>query len=157
MKATVSDTFWVETDYDLQQTASQYLHYKVRAKDSQAKLSVYSNSLAAGKGPAYKLGLGALDAQLPQKFELFQNYPNPFNPSTTIRYALPTATYVVLEIYNLLGQEVRTLVSASMPAGYHDVNWDGKDRSGNLVPSGVYIYRIRTKEFSTANKMILVK
>ncbi len=156
LKATVSDTFWVETDYDLQQTASQYLHYKVRAKDSQTKLSVYSSSLAAGKGSAYKEGFSEPVAGLPLRFALFQNHPNPFNPGTVIRYALPTSTDVTLTVYNLLGQEVRTLIQSTMAAGYHKVYWDGKDGFGKQVASGVYFYRLQTKEFTKANKMLLV-
>jgi hypothetical protein len=118
---------------------------------------VYSSSLAAGKGSAYKEGFTEPVAGLPLRFALFRNHPNPFNPGTVIRYAWPTSTDVTLTIYNLLGQEVRTLVKSMMAAGYHDVYWDGKDGSGMQVASGVYFYRLQTKEFSKAINMLLVK
>jgi hypothetical protein len=73
----------------------------------------------------------------PEKFELFQNYPNPFNPSTTISYQLATASHVSLKVYNLLGQEVATLVNADRPAGYHEVQWNAAQQA-----SGVYIYEL---------------
>lgn len=60
-------------------------------------------------------------------------------------------------MYNILGQEVRALVNADKPAGYHTAHWDGKDNFGKLVPSGVYIYRIETREFVKAVKMLLLK
>jgi uncharacterized Ntn-hydrolase superfamily protein len=101
---------------------------------------------------------------LPGKIVLFPNYPNPFNPSTTIRYQLPTAAKVVLTIYNLLGQEVNTLVRQRQPAGYYEIEWDGRDNPGNPAPSGVYIYRIRVfaspgegPTFIQTRKMLLLK
>lgn len=89
---------------------------------------------------------------LPMKFELFQNYPNPFNPVTTIRYALPKQADVLLEVYNLLGQSITTLVNEQMPAGFHDVQF-----GANNLPTGYYIYRIQTDGFNDVKKMVLVK
>lgn len=97
------------------------------------------------------------DNLLPAYYDLSQNYPNPFNPSTTINFALPVERFVKLRIYNLLGQEVRSLINGSIPAGYHDVLWDGKDNSGNSVSSGIYLYRLETKDFVKSYKMVLVK
>ncbi|KAA3613739.1 MAG: T9SS C-terminal target domain-containing protein [Calditrichaeota bacterium] len=90
---------------------------------------------------------------VPNQFALHQNYPNPFNPETEIRFELPEASHVVLKIFNPLGQEIRTLVSKSYPAGYHSVRWDGKDNSGNIPASGVYIYQIKAGEFVAVKKM----
>ncbi len=78
----------------------------------------------------------------PEKYILYQNYPNPFNPQTTIEYKIPAAGKVVLKIYNLIGQEVRTLINKEIPAGCHSVVWDGKDNLGNRVSSGVYFYKL---------------
>jgi flagellar hook assembly protein FlgD len=95
---------------------------------------------------------------VPTDFSLAQNYPNPFNPSTTIRFGLPKEAPVTLEIYNLLGMKVRTLISGrTMSAAYFNVVWDGKDDAGVGVPTGIYIYRIVADKFVTSKKMALIK
>ncbi len=94
---------------------------------------------------------------LPQGVSLHPNYPNPFNPSTTIRYELKQASKVTLKIYNLLGQEVRTLVNAQKSSGIHSVIWDGKNHHGQRVTSGVYFYRLEAGDFVKTRKMVLVK
>ncbi len=94
---------------------------------------------------------------VPQKVILHPNYPNPFNPSTTIRYELKQASKVTLKIYNLLGQEVRTLVNAQKSSGVHSVIWDGKNSHGQKVTSGVYFYRLQAGDFVKTRKMVLVK
>jgi photosystem II stability/assembly factor-like uncharacterized protein len=95
---------------------------------------------------------------IPTTYELSQNFPNPFNPATTIRYGLPKAERVTLKIYNLLGAEVATLVSdEQQAAGYHAAIWDGRDKNGRLVASGVYVYRIRAGSFTSTRKLTLVK
>jgi hypothetical protein len=88
----------------------------------------------------------------PEKIELFQNYPNPFNPSTTIRYALPVRSHVILTIFNTLGQQVATLVNESQDAGYHDVRFDG----GGLA-SGVYFYRMIAGGKFEAKRFLLIR
>ncbi len=93
----------------------------------------------------------------PQDFGLFQNYPNPFNPATSIKYRIPRAQKVRLTVYNLLGQEVRTLLNEKLQAGVHLAQWDGRDNSGRSVASGTYIYRLETEDFLQARKMVLVK
>ncbi len=94
---------------------------------------------------------------LPTSFALEQNYPNPFNPSTTITFALPTKTQVKLQVFNMLGQEVKTLASGSYTAGIHQFEWDGKDNTGNTSATGIYLYRFETAEFVEVKKMILIK
>ncbi len=91
-------------------------------------------------------------ADIPEEFRLDQNYPNPFNPQTTIRYALPEAANVRLDVYNILGKRVLTLVDARQDAGIHEVSFDG-DR----FSSGVYLYHIRAGEFLESRQMLLVK
>lgn len=81
-------------------------------------------------------------AGTPAKFTLQANYPNPFNPSTTIRYQLPVNSTATLQVYDVLGKEVRTLVRGFLPAGHHVTVWDGRDDSGGIVASGVYFYRL---------------
>jgi hypothetical protein len=94
---------------------------------------------------------------VPQNFFLSQNYPNPFNPATTISYGLPADAHVKVEIYNLLGQNVRTLVDELQSAGYKAIIWDGRDDSGNHVSTGVYFYRIDAGDFQASRKMLLIK
>ena len=92
---------------------------------------------------------------LPQQFTLYQNHPNPFNPSTLIRYDLPKAARVELKVYNILGQEIRTLVNAVQEAGYKSVQWDGTNNAGRQGGSGVYIYRIWVSGISGSNENII--
>ena len=95
---------------------------------------------------------------IPTQFELSQNFPNPFNPVTTIRYGLPKAERASLRVYNLLGEEVVALVDdEEKVAGYHLAIWDGRDKNGRNVASGVYVYRMRAGSFTKTCKMALVK
>lgn len=95
---------------------------------------------------------------VPDKFELKQNYPNPFNPVTTIEYSIAARTRVLIEIYNALGQKVRTLIDKNRAAGHHKVRWSGINDYGEKVPSGVYFYRMQTKAgFNNTKKLLLIK
>ena len=93
----------------------------------------------------------------PIDFSLRQNYPNPFNPATTIAYSLPETSSVRLDIYNLKGQLVRTLVNGEMPAGRHSVAWNGRDMHNKAVASGVYFYRLATPMATQTKRMLLIK
>ena len=92
----------------------------------------------------------------PQGFALLQNYPNPFNPSTIIPYQLPAPTHVRLEVFNVLGQHVATLVDGEQPAGWHTTTWHGTDAAGRAVAAGLYLYRIRGIGLSETRRMVLV-
>jgi len=94
---------------------------------------------------------------IPNKFSLLHNYPNPFNPTTTIKYGLPRNAEVKLEIFNILGQKVITLVNDSKVAGSYSVQWNGKTQEGFPVTSGLYFYQIRIKDFVKTRKMLLLK
>ncbi|MFH2035239.1 MAG: FlgD immunoglobulin-like domain containing protein [Candidatus Zixiibacteriota bacterium] len=94
---------------------------------------------------------------LPYRFELSQNYPNPFNPVTTIEYSLPGRSHVTIEIYNILGQKVRTLVDSEESAGSYTITWDGTNSSGKSVSTGVYLYRFQAGDYFETKKMILLK
>jgi hypothetical protein len=96
-------------------------------------------------------------SEIPTTYSLEQNYPNPFNPSTTITYAVPVAGEVRLDVYDVLGQHIASLVNGAREAGYHDVQWDGKNSAGRQMASGIYIYRVQAGQFSAAKKMILMK
>jgi hypothetical protein len=96
----------------------------------------------------------------PHHFELSQNYPNPFNQSTDIEYQIidsRSPAHISLRIFNVLGQDVRTLVDEQKAAGYHTATWDGRDEMGVEVASGVYFYTILADEFTTAKRMLLLK
>ncbi len=94
---------------------------------------------------------------LPTEFAVGQNYPNPFNAATTISFALPRSADVRLDIFNILGQKVRTLADQPMEPGMHRIEWDSKDERGYPVASGIYLYRLRAGEYSTTRKMVLIK
>ncbi|MCJ7577584.1 MAG: T9SS type A sorting domain-containing protein [candidate division Zixibacteria bacterium] len=93
----------------------------------------------------------------PTTFLLSQNYPNPFNPVTNFKFSLPKASHVKIEIFNILGQKVKTLVDEDMKAGSFVVDWDGKDQRGVEVSSGIYFYRMIAEDFSSVKRMVLLK
>ncbi|MBI2505230.1 MAG: T9SS type A sorting domain-containing protein [Candidatus Latescibacteria bacterium] len=92
----------------------------------------------------------------PAAFALGQNYPNPFNPETEIRYSVATAAEVRLEIYNALGQQIRSLVAAQHRPGEYTVTWNGADDQGKRLTGGVYFYTLKTGSFSQTRKMVLL-
>jgi hypothetical protein len=96
-------------------------------------------------------------AEVPKEYELAQNYPNPFNAGTEIRYALPQAGPVRLEVYSTLGMKVRTLIDAPMEAGRHRLTWNGANDEGKIVSSGIYIYRLQAGSFRAERKLLFVK
>ncbi|TFB13825.1 T9SS type A sorting domain-containing protein [Candidatus Marinimicrobia bacterium MT.SAG.4] len=101
------------------------------------------------------------ETQLPKEFSLLQNYPNPFNPQTEIRYELPEAALVRLTVYNLLGQELSTIVDNQQEAGFHTASWFGRNNNGQSLASGVYIYKLTanspTRSFEQVRKMVLLR
>jgi hypothetical protein len=97
------------------------------------------------------------DVVVPSEISLHQNFPNPFNPTASIRYDLRSQGFVSLKVYNLLGQEVRTLVSSFQPSGSYVTSWDGRNDSGALLSSGVYFYRLTVGSFVKTRKMLLIR
>ena len=96
-------------------------------------------------------------AGFPTDYYLAQNYPNPFNDVTMFRYDLSQPSSVTLEIYNIMGQKVRTLISEKRPAGSFTLHWDGKDEAGQLLGSGLYCYCLRTGDFVDVKRMVLLR
>ena len=94
---------------------------------------------------------------VPLVFELKNNYPNPFNPTTTIEYALPHTELVRIDIVNVLGQVVTTLVNEEVQSGFHKVVWNGRNAFGSPVASGIYIYRIKAGTFTSVKRLTLLK
>ena len=94
---------------------------------------------------------------VPEEYGLSQNYPNPFNPSTTISFSIPSEGNVVLNIYDITGRLVTTLVDGNMGSGYHSVTWDGIDVNGAFVSAGLYIYSLQAEGVALTRKMVLMK
>jgi hypothetical protein len=96
-------------------------------------------------------------ADLPTSFSLFQNYPNPFNPSTIIQYTIPLRSQVLIDVYDILGRRVRTLLNEVRDAGTYEIEWNGRDDSGIPVSSGLYLYRFSSEGTNIIKKMMLIK
>ena len=130
------------------------------AVDRQGRVYVGGNFTTAGDVASAYIArwnsaasrIEQISADVPKTFLLEQNYPNPFNPSTTIRYQLPVASEVKLEVYDVLGKKVATLVSERQAAGYYQYVWNA-----NGLTSGVYFYRLQAGGFVETKKMMLVK
>jgi hypothetical protein len=90
--------------------------------------------------------------EIPKEFSLSQNYPNPFNPSTTIRFSLPSRSFVSLKVFDVLGREVSILLADEMPAGTYARQWNAAE-----LPSGVYFYRLQSDKFTETKKFVLLK
>jgi hypothetical protein len=122
----------------------------------------YTRNLGTGNGielvklqPSAVTGVDG-GALAPSEFALLQNYPNPFNPSTTIGFSVSQGGSVLLDIYDLTGRHVRTLLGGHVAAGRHSVQWDGRDERGSAAASGVYFYRLSTGANSVASKKMLL-
>ncbi len=85
------------------------------------------------------------------------NYPNPFNPTTTINFSIQSNTEVELTIYNIKGQKIKTLADSNFEKGDHSVIWNGSDEAGNSASSGIYLYKLKTKDNQKTNRMLLLK
>lgn len=92
-----------------------------------------------------------------EEFVMAQNYPNPFNPSTTIRFTLPASALTRLDVYDMNGRVVNTLVNGLMNSGTHEIVWNATDQAGNILPSGMYLYRLTSGGLATSGKMLFVK
>jgi hypothetical protein len=97
------------------------------------------------------------EAALPQAYALHQNYPNPFNPVTTIRFDVPEESHIRLDVYNVLGQRVQTLVNGNMQPGFHVIRWNGTNDTGTPLASGMYFYIIHSSKFTAVKKLVLMK
>jgi hypothetical protein len=121
-------------------------------KDRTAVPSIYMGSLWLIKIAPDPTSLKKFETMMPSEFSLSQNYPNPFNPSTIIEFDLPKTSEVTLKIFNILGQEVATLLSASLLSGSYEVEWDA-----SRFASGVYLYRLQATDYVETRKMILMR
>jgi hypothetical protein len=92
------------------------------------------------------------DTYIPREIQLIQNYPNPFNGQTSIKYSLPVSAEVKLDILDILGRKIVSLINSRQPAGYHDIIWRGDD-----LPSGIYFFKLQAGDFVDTKKMVLLK
>ena len=98
------------------------------------------------------------NSSIPDQFALHQNYPNPFNPSTQISFDVPLSDEsIMLNVYNILGQNVTTLVNGVMNPGRYTMEWNATDQLGNPVSSGIYFYELRSPSFTSRKKMLLIR
>ncbi len=132
---------------------------ELKIKYGAGSIELYSNSnkLQLIVGPEEYVNAHTVDYNfVPVNFSLAQNYPNPFNPSTIIKYQLPSFNKISINIYNVLGQKVKTLINnEEQDAGYFQINWDGTNNSGIVVASGIYFLNFRSDQFSKSIKMLL--
>ena len=141
--------------------------YSVRFTDphgtAKSVVAIYKTSVGLADSTSATWSFTITDVEkdpygIPTEFALGQNYPNPFNPTTTIRFDLPKEAPVTMEVYNVLGVRIRTLLAGeTVSAGRHTMMWDGRDDNGNAAPSGVYLYRINATDFHASKKMTLMK
>ena len=117
-------------------------------------------TLPAWNYKVYEYGSGLTEVRneesLPYNFTLSQNYPNPFNPTTRIKYSVLQTSQVQLKVYDVLGNEVETLVNGEKPVGTYEITWDAASGSRRM-PSGVYFYTLSAGKFTAVKKMILLK
>lgn len=149
------------------QTTGEYLHLKLLQKktgivyDLGMGVTFISDGVQGSIGEPLVISpvLSSTDdlRGLPTEYSLDQNYPNPFNPTTVIRYGLPEEAEVILAIYNIMGESVRLLESGRRPAGYHLITWDGRNNSGEYLPSGVYLYTLRAGDKNFTKKIVFLK
>lgn len=104
------------------------------------------------QNPTANVGIGNFSSETPSSYSLYQNYPNPFNPATTIQYAIPKYSFVNMKVYDIFGREIVNLVNESKKVGNYSVTFDGSDLS-----SGVYFYRLISRDFMLTKKMLLIK
>jgi photosystem II stability/assembly factor-like uncharacterized protein len=154
---------WFEDSLASSLTTQNINHIEVNLIDSTAVIVGDSGTVIFVATDSTLLDVSDHGQSIPQAFELHQNYPNPFNPTTTISYHLPAASHVVLKTYNILGQEVATLLDEEQHAGSHEVRWNGQNSSGRAVSSGVYFCRLEARQsngqflFASVKKMLLLK
>jgi hypothetical protein len=141
-----------------------FVHNAAGSPGSVTLTGVGGSSKGGGKRtPLDYIFAGAGSKEMPENYALGQNYPNPFNPTTSITYELPEPSSVQLSVFNLLGQEVTTLIAADENSGAHTVVWNAMTNNNEQLPSGTYIYRLHAKsltsdkEFEVTRKMILMK
>jgi hypothetical protein len=119
------------------------------------KILIYEDVIGSKVGGAQVAQF--MPAGINYVYALYQNYPNPMKDRTSIHYQIKKPGKVAIKVYNTLGQVVRSLVDESLPAGYHQIKWDGRNGQGKMVSTGIYFYQIKADEFTSIRKMAVVR
>jgi len=141
--------------YDLSVDLGRVYYYKLTAVDIYDNESEPTEELMITADIVNFIGNN--EGRVIKNFELKQNYPNPFNPHTTIEYTIPIKSYVTVKIYNVLGEEIKTITDGYKDAGSYKVIWDGSDNNGMSISSGMYFYQMMAGNFSEVKKSIYEK
>ncbi len=147
--------FYIDWNIDLEGPPEpDYLYYKVRSKNGNRTSDEFSNTVkVAGPGEFGKEISGDdLNTEENFNYQLNQNYPNPFNPTTVISFSIQKEAFVTLTIFDILGNNLTTLISEKLNAGYHSVKFNG-----SKLNSGIYFYEIRTDNFREVKKLVIAK
>ena len=129
--------------------------WRVRYRDRNLQWSDWSEEKSFVFGT--ETDVESNTAKVPTESKLYMNYPNPFNPTTMIKFDISKAGHVKLAVYSIEGRLIRTLVDKNFNPGKFSINWDGRDVSGQQVPSGTYFYRLVTDKYDDVKKAILIK
>jgi hypothetical protein len=144
--------------YQMNELALNKTYYwRVRSKDNDGNFSSFSKTEVFTVGNLTDVDDENGSGKIPTTYALEQNYPNPFNPTTTIKYSIPEVSFVNIKIYDMLGREVKSLVSSQQKAGSYEIRWNGENNYGSKVASGTYIYRVTAGDYSKALKLMLLK
>jgi M6 family metalloprotease-like protein len=154
------NTTWRDHFIIIDNSAPSWVHYRIAAIDNADQYN-YSNIVGVKSYMIPEDGFWDFSAEKAMQLELLQNYPNPFNSDTVISFTLPENAEVRLTIFNVLGQEVRTLVDGRVEAGYRQLNWDSNDRFGKQLPSGMYFVtltgKLHNSNFKQIKKLIITR
>jgi hypothetical protein len=137
---------WTEIEFD--STSARYIELILLECNENTIASIWEIEFY-GRDKFYKINNGT---ESPTSFMLSQNYPNPFNPSTTFEYSIAKQSSVLIRIYDLIGNEIETLVNEEKPVGTYELTWNASN-----LPSGVYFYQLQAGDFVETKKMILMK
>jgi len=141
--------FWTSTNVTTLKARERYIAYNSAASSIYDWFKVMNYSIRCIKdNPTWMED----ESTTPNKFKLMQNFPNPFNPSTIIQFETTHKTFISLKVFNVLGNEIATLINEEKPVGIHKVEWNAKG-----LPSGIYFYKIQAGNFSETKKMLVIK
>jgi hypothetical protein len=171
MNVTIAGNFHVtplNVNANFQSTGTWYDYFSgdsISVTNTQALLAmqpgefhIYTTKRLPPPEPGLVTGIEEFDlTTIPETFALHQNYPNPFNPETTIRFDLPRAVDVTLRIFNLIGEEIVTLINEKMTAGAHTLKWNGQNTNRQPAGSGIYLLRLQAGNEVMVKKMLVVR